>query len=62
MGLVIEYSETSLSEAIRFIIDNPNELDRMKVNAKNAYKNYTWERMKKRIQLIFRVIGGILKT
>ncbi|WZL73674.1 glycosyltransferase family 4 protein [Clostridiaceae bacterium 35-E11] len=53
MGLVIEFTEEALSYAINYIVNNPNELEKMKRNAKNAYKKFSWEEMRARIISVY---------
>lgn len=53
MGIVIEYTEKALLEAIQFLKSNPKQLEIMKKNAKIAYRNFTWDEMKSRIQSIY---------
>ncbi len=56
MGLAIEYNKNEFENAIKFLLDNPSELTKMKENAKNAYSKYSWEEMKARIQEIYNAI------
>lgn len=53
MGLVIQFTEKSFLEAIQFLKNNPKELEIMKRNAKIAYRDFTWDEMKKRIRGIY---------
>ena len=53
MGLVIDFSEEALSNAINYLKNNLDELEVMKKNAQRAYNKYSWEEMKNRIILIY---------
>ncbi|MGJ9458091.1 glycosyltransferase family 4 protein [Oceanobacillus sp. CF4.6] len=50
IGFSINYSEDEFSNTLKYLIDDKNLLNQFKANSKEAFKEYSWTNMKKRVQ------------
>lgn len=53
MGIVMDYSKEAFNETLNKIVHNELDINKMGINANEAYGNYSWEEMKLRIQDIY---------
>lgn len=54
IGISIDYSKESLEDSLTFLLDNRDYLKDLKINAKNSYEMYSYKKMSKRIQYIYK--------
>ncbi|MBO1003220.1 glycosyltransferase family 4 protein [Pseudogracilibacillus auburnensis] len=53
IGFSIQYSEEEFNSTIKSLMEQKRLLEQFKHNSKEAFKNYSWAKMKKRVQEIY---------
>src|SRR5699024_8777049 len=50
IGFAIDYSEEEFSNTIQYLINNKKVLEQFKSNSREAFSEYSWTVMKKRVE------------